>query len=264
MNPAEATNMPNGLMLSARNKQCSEPTAPSARFLTSMAFLSQNPALAAVVWWLAVDCLGWLAFPLTFVVFRGLPDRGYALARILSLLLISYFGWLMASLRHGCPIRAARCCWGCCWWDWSACWLLGRRRREIAHFVRHNLAYIGIVELLASGAVPGSDRHPPGQPGCVGCDLGRRKTDGFVLFHGRSQIHHLPPYDPWFAGGYINYYYYGFVFVGALTKLLGIVPAIAYNLICRCSSASPAWVSSPLLTIWLTWSRVGTAGCQRH
>ncbi len=35
---------------------------------------------------------------------------------------------------------------------------------------------------------------------------------------------------PWLAGGYINYYYYGFVFVGALAKLLGHRPAVAYNL----------------------------------
>jgi uncharacterized membrane protein len=41
----------------------------------------------------------------------------------------------------------------------------------------------------------------------------------------------FPPYDPWFAGGYINYYYYGFVLVGVPVKLLGIEPAIAYNLI---------------------------------
>ena len=40
----------------------------------------------------------------------------------------------------------------------------------------------------------------------------------------------FPPYDPWFAGGYINYYYYGFVYVGVLTKLLGIIPTMAYNL----------------------------------
>ena len=41
----------------------------------------------------------------------------------------------------------------------------------------------------------------------------------------------LPPYDPWFAGGYINYYYFGFVLVGVPVRLLGLNPAVAYNLI---------------------------------
>ena len=53
----------------------------------------------------------------------------------------------------------------------------------------------------------------------------------FSYFNAVLKSTTFPPYDPWYAGGYLNYYYYGFVFVGMLVKLLGIVPSFAYNLI---------------------------------
>ncbi len=41
----------------------------------------------------------------------------------------------------------------------------------------------------------------------------------------------FPAYDPWYAGGYINYYYYGQVVIGLPMKLLGVIPATAYNIL---------------------------------
>ncbi|NIV30100.1 MAG: hypothetical protein GWN58_11550, partial [Anaerolineae bacterium] len=51
-----------------------------------------------LVWWLWMQILGLAALPLTYRFFRRLPDRGYAFARPLGLLLTSYVLWLGGSL----------------------------------------------------------------------------------------------------------------------------------------------------------------------
>ena len=52
---------------------------------------------------------------------------------------------------------------------------------------------------------------------------------GFLNAILRSPV--MPPYDPFFSEGVINYYYYGLFLVSVPVKAIGIAPAVAFNLI---------------------------------
>src|SRR4030042_4646400 len=47
-----------------------------------------------VAWWLILEVMGAIAFPIAFVLFSNLPDRGYAFAKVLGLLLVGYGLWM--------------------------------------------------------------------------------------------------------------------------------------------------------------------------
>ncbi len=70
----------------------------------------------------------------------------------------------------------------------------------------------------------------------------RREADGLRLSKRILKATYFPPQDPWFAGGYINYYYFGLVVIGWPIKGPGIDPAVAYNIALPTLVALTAWV----------------------
>lgn len=228
--PGQATRTPNALFLSPAALAVQRANGTFSEIFNLDGILNQNPTLAAVVWWLAVVLMGWLAFPLTAVVLRGLPSKGYLFARVLGMLLVSYFGWLLAS--YGILPNTAGTLWlGVLLLAIVNLLIFLRRRAEIIGWVRQNVGYILTVEIIAVGLYLLAIFIRLGNPDLWDVIWGGEKPMDLTYFTAVLKSTTFPPYDPWFAGGYLNYYYYGFVFVGVLPKLLGIMPTLAYNLI---------------------------------
>ncbi|MEW5958894.1 MAG: DUF2298 domain-containing protein [Chloroflexota bacterium] len=190
---------------------------------------NRSTMAAIVFWWLAVLLIGLLAWPLTFLLFHKLPDRGYGLSKSLGLLLVSYFVWLNSSLgllgnRVSTAVIALAVLLG------AGLWLAIKYRRQGLDFLRRQrtlllmseavftLIYLFFVYLRLLNP----DLWQPW--------LGGEKMLETGFLNAIVKSAQMPPYDPFFAGGIINYYYYGLFIVGVLIKLTGIQPAIAFNL----------------------------------
>ncbi|MCB8944768.1 MAG: glycosyltransferase family 39 protein [Ardenticatenaceae bacterium] len=230
MNPSEATRSPNGLMLTEAELATQRANGTFSELFNPDGLLSSHPALAAVVWWLTAVLLGLIAFPIMFVILRGLPDKGYMLGRIFALLFISYFTWLLASL-DVLPHTRGTLLLGVLLMAVISAAIFLRQRQQIMAFIHANRNYLIIVELLGIVLYLIAILIRLGNPDVWDIIYGGEKPMDLSYFTAVLKSTTFPPYDPWYAGGYINYYYYGFVYVGAITKLLGIVPALAYNLI---------------------------------
>ena len=45
--------------------------------------------------------MGMVVFPISFVLLKHLPDKGYAFSKVLALLLLGYLSWLMGYVSFG-------------------------------------------------------------------------------------------------------------------------------------------------------------------
>src|SRR5271154_145554 len=50
------------------------------------------------LWWFTVFILGLATFPIAFISLKHFPDKGYFFSKILGLLLMAYFSWLLGHI----------------------------------------------------------------------------------------------------------------------------------------------------------------------
>lgn len=227
--PGKAPSYPANLMLPDDLLARQRNGGTWAELFNSEGLLNRFPLLGWLIWYLVISILGWLVYPILRVAMSGLPDRGYPLIKIAGMLFLSFGVWLAASLGATFErttitiVFAILLLVG----GLAALWQRDNLLREIRERKRYYLQ----VELVGLAFFIFFSLIRVGNPDLWHPAFGGEKPMDFAYFNAVLKSTIFPPYNPWYSGGYINYYYYGFVLVGVPTKWLGIVPSIAYNLI---------------------------------
>lgn len=227
--PMRFPDRPADLMLSTERQAEQRSDGTWTELFNPQSLLNRSQPLAVLVWYLSFSLLGWAIFPILRHLLPGLPDGGYALARTTGLLVFAYLAWLAGSI----GLSYSRLVIALIYLLLLVAGLIMavKDRRSLSHEFKQNWRYLLIVELLALAFFSVDLLIRFGNPDLWHPWKGGERPMDFSYFNAILKSTAFPPYDPWFAGGYLNYYYFGFVFLGTLVKLLGITPAVGYNLI---------------------------------
>ncbi len=217
---------PPGLLLSPEQQAVQQSGGTLSEIIPRESWTNRVPVLA---WFLLVEVIFLAALPLATFIFRPLPDRGIVFARLLGILGVSYVAWMLASTGWMGFSRMSVLVGILAVVALSAS-VLAFRWREFISFVRSNLGLLLVAEVLFLAAFLAFVSLKAANPDLWHFYRGGEKPMDFAYLNAVLRSTTMPPYDPWYAGGYLNYYYFGQFIVAALIKATGILPSVAYNL----------------------------------
>ena len=256
----QASNTPGGLLLDQHTLEAQQAGGTWRELFPRTSPLNQSQLLAVVAWVALIEVLGVAGFMLMAPAIRtrdarqaaqnqaaltpvsltpamsasamsasALIDGGYAFAKVLGLLIVSLAAWWLASL------KIASFTPGLIWLLVAALAVIAAvvghlNRDHIIALVRERWPILVAGEGLFLLAFVFFLLIRAGNPDLWHPFFGGEKPMDFAYLNSVLKATYFPPQDPWFAGGAINYYYYGFVFIGTPIKALGIDPAVAYNI----------------------------------
>jgi len=182
-----------------------------------------------LLWFFVINLLGYLTFPILYRIFRNLPDLGYSLSKFMGLFLFSWIVWILisnSSIDFSFEILIIVLS---IFFFISLCFFYFSRSSILFH-LRKNYQKILLIEfifyLMFFVALYVRYLNP---------DLwhpfrGGEKPMDLAYLNALIRSMDLPPFDPWFSGFTLNYYYFGQYMVSVLIKLSGVPTNIAYNL----------------------------------
>jgi len=188
--------------------------------------------IVVLSWWMWLQIIGLAALPLTWWLFRRLPDRGYAFARPLGLLLMTYVLWLGGSLgilrnSIGGALVGLLAVAALSAWAWRKMGGAARLRPELVNYWREHRGAILTTEVLFLVCLAGWALYRAYSPDIA--TAGGEKFMEFAFINSLLRSPSFPPPDPWLSGFGISYYHFGYVMMAALTRLSGFPANLTFN-----------------------------------
>jgi YYY domain-containing protein len=185
-----------------------------------------DQVIATILWYLLLAGIGWLSFPIAYRYLGALPNRGIAFVRPLGLLLWGFLFWILSSygfLRNDTAglLTAALLLAALSWWAWRS-----TPKGEMRQWLRGNTATIIAVEIVFLLTFVFMTYVRASRPGIFHTEQPMELA--FINAILRSPT--MPPHDPWLSGFSISYYYFGYLMVAMMAKLMGVIGSVAFNL----------------------------------
>jgi YYY domain-containing protein len=192
--------------------------------------LDGNPVLQALGWLLVLHLVGAAALAIFAPLLRRLPDLGAGAAPTIGIVVVAFgvfvaVAWLGFAFTRGVMATVAGL------WVAAGSWCVWRGRsrlRGVWQRRRGDLLRVELTMLVSFGlwllarALNADDAwHPL---------AGSEKPFELASLTSLLRTRTLPPYDVWFAGGSLNYYYGGYLLLAVPARLLRTTPALALNL----------------------------------
>ncbi|MDQ2784210.1 MAG: DUF2298 domain-containing protein [Chloroflexota bacterium] len=186
-------------------------------------------SVVAVMLYLALfELFGLIGWAMTARLFRRFPDRGWGVGKLVGWLGCAYVVWLGASV-HAFAFTLPWCVAAVAIACAVAAFVYWRQRAAFRALLRSSWPVMLAAEAATVMGFFLFLAFRLKNPDLWQTYWGGEKPFEMAQLNAILRSAHFPPYDPWFAGGYINYYYFGGYLHAFVMKLTGIAPEVAFN-----------------------------------
>ena len=184
-----------------------------------------NDSLYLFIWWLFYFVVGVGTMPLSFILLNKFIDGGYGLSKTLGSLLVTYIIFLFAIFKI-VPLQRNYMLILLSFYLLFNLFIFLKNKVKIINFVKENFKVLLFQEMLFTGGLIFWSIVRGFHPDINGLE----KFMDYGFINSILQSKFLPPADMWFAGGTINYYWFGHLWTAVATKITAIPSGVTYNL----------------------------------